>query len=199
MAITFSAVYGVRKLNSLNGIAQIKYVEEGEHKGWLEVTVRQGPFTTRTVLANPTHIHLAGHYGDTTDGAFDNYKHIIAVSQYLENGVSHSDPIIAPLPQDSHHDSNTMNWLFQLKDQASETDALFNDLIQGDLADRSVKGGITGFDAWNLKSKQFIDYADKDLDKKYLVNREKANATLKMMEEHYGTEALEEMSSDELY
>lgn len=47
MAITFSALYGVNKINKMNGISSIKFINGGEHDGWLDITLRTGPFTTR--------------------------------------------------------------------------------------------------------------------------------------------------------
>jgi hypothetical protein len=78
---------------------------------------------------------------------------------------------------------------------------MFNDLVMRNLAEVSASGGITGFNAWNLKSSGFRQISNDDASHttQVQIDTHEVSKVLSKMEELYGKEHLESISADQLY
>lgn len=48
------------------------------------------------------------------------------------------------MPADANRDKTTLEWIFAVKDEGSETDAMYNDLVAARHEQYAETGGLTG-------------------------------------------------------
>lgn len=136
MAVTFGVVYGVHKFSSVQKeVTAIEFEKEGNHEGWLKVTINEGPFNSKTVFVNPVNMMGIGNYGLDTEDISESHKHIIRISEYEDSdGTVHQEEVVVSMPEDAYREHTAMDWILQKKSEdESETTALYNDLVRQDL------------------------------------------------------------------
>ena len=128
LGIVGAAVYGARSLNERNFVSKIEYVNDGEFKGQLRVTIQKSPFVSYNVIMNPKFTKSICSIGEDDLGADDAEGNILYASEYYQesDGTRHSDGMFT-VPADAFRDKITMEWIFADKNTANETDALFSD------------------------------------------------------------------------
>jgi len=96
-------------------------------------------------------------------GEEDAEGNILHVSEYMDEstGLPERDGLFT-LPADSHRDRITMEWIFARKEDSSETDALFNELIQEKHEEVASTGGLTGLRAMVANSSGYAELGDEN-------------------------------------
>jgi hypothetical protein len=111
-AIAAGAVYGALKFNYKNEISAIEFEQSGEHQGWLNVTINETPFMSKTIKVNPVHIKSLSSYGMDTQGAQETNSFIIHIDQHLDSsGNLHTEELIALLPEEAYRDNTSIDWI----------------------------------------------------------------------------------------
>ncbi len=130
LGIVGATMYGARQFAESGMISRIDYIKEGEFKGLLRVSVQKSPFVSRTLIVNPKHTMAICSVGADDVGEEDADGNVIYASEYMDEstGVPEKNGFFT-VPADSHRDRITLEWIMARKEDKSETDALFNELI----------------------------------------------------------------------
>lgn len=104
------------------------------------------------------------------------------------------------VPGDAFRDKNTMEWIFAHKQPGSETDDLFNDLVQERHEKIAATGGLTGQKMLNALGTGYSNVGAEDEVNQQIKNAEEVTEdVLVAMQERYGSETLENMKPAEFY
>lgn len=201
LGVVAATMYGARAFAESNIISRIDYINEGEFKGLLRVSVQMSPFVSKTLIVNPKHTMSLCAVGQDDLGEEDAEGNILFCSEYMDEstGVPERDGLFT-LPADSHRDKVTMEWIMAKKEEGSETDALFNELIQEKHETVASTGGLTGLRALVANSSGYAEFGDEnELATQLRHNSESADEVLQIMAETYGQEELEKMKPSEFY
>ena len=190
---------GAKNLNEQNMISKMEYVTEGEFKNQIRVTVNKSPFVSHTLIMNPKHTKSLCAMGNDDLGEEDAEGNILHAAEYYDEstGTIHRDGMFT-VPADAHRDKITLEWIFAIKDENSETDALFNEQILKRHNQLASTGGLTGIRAWTAKQTGYADLGDEE-EIKLLLDSGDTDETLMAMQQHYGQESLEQMKPSEFY
>ena len=201
LAIVALTMNGAKSFLENGMVSRIDYITEGEFKGLIRVNVATSPFVSKSVIINPKHTMSLCSVGGDDVGEEDADGNILFASEYMDESTGQPQKNgVFTLPADSHRDRITLEWIMARKDEASETDALFNDLIQEKHMEIASTGGLSGIKALTAKSTGYADFGDEEELAVHLKNdSEAADETLRIMADTYGKEELEKMKPSEFY
>ena len=199
LGIVGAAMVGARALNEQNMVSKMEYVTEGEFKNQIRVTVNKSPFVSTTLIMNPKHTKSLCALGQDDLGEDDAEGNILHATEYYDEttGQKCKDGMFR-VPADAHRDKITLEWIFAIKEEESETDALFNDQILKRHGELAATGGLTGLRAFTAKNTGYADVGDEE-EISLLLASGQTDATLMAMRDAYGQENLEKMTSSEFY
>lgn len=201
VGIVGAAMVGARAFNEQQMISKIEFVNEGEFKGQLRVTINKTPFSSYTCIMNPKHTMSLCAVGGDDVGADDAEGNILQASEYLDESTNtRMRDGLFRLPADAHRDKTTMEWIMAVKESDSETDALFNEVIQNRHNRLASTGGISGLRRLTAESTGYATFGDEEELAMHLKHRSQdADATIEAMSDFYGQERLEKMKPSEFY
>ena len=199
--IVFSFMYGARAFAMKNTISRIDYVEEGEHTGKLRMKVYKSPFKSSNIIINPKFTMSICALGGDDMGEEDADGNVLYCKEYLDEdtGIPARNGFFT-VPADAHRDKITMEWIFAQKNDESETDALFNEVIVSRHMRIAKTGGLTGLRKLTAESTGYANFGDEEEINEHLKNQpDAADQALQQMSETYGQEHLEKMKPTEFY
>lgn len=196
-----AAVYGASSFMETDMVSQIDFVCEGEFKGQLRATVQKSPFVSYTIIMNPKYTMSLCSLGDDDMGADDTEGNILMASEYMDESTGERKRNgCFRLPADANRDKITMEWIMAIKDENSETDALYNEQIIHRHNSLASTGGITGLRKMTAESTGYANFGDEEELALHLKHSpEAADDTLAAMSEFYGQDNLEKMKPTEFY
>ena len=201
ISIVGAAMVGARALNEQGLISKIEYLTEGEFKNQIRVTVNASPFSSKTCIMNPKDTMSLCALGADDMGGDDLEGNILHAKYYIDetSGKILNNGLFR-VPADAFRDKITMEWIMAVKNESSETDASFNELIIKRHKALASTGGLTGLQKYNAESTGFANFGDEEELSEYLKkNPEHVDDTLKAMSKQYGQENLEKMRPTEFY
>ena len=186
--IVGAALYGARSLVETDMISRIDFVTEGEFKGQLRATVQKSPFVSYTIIMNPKWTKSICALGDDDMGADDTDANILQADEYMDESTGEFKRHgVFRIPADANRDKITMEWIMAVKDEDSETDALFNDQIIYRHAKIAATGGLTGLRKMTAQSTGYANFGDEEELAEHLKHQtDAADDTLAAMSQHFG-------------
>jgi len=201
LSVVGTAMYGLRAFSQSGIISKIDYVTEGEFNGLLRATIQKSPLVSYTVILNPKHTMSICSVGADDVGEDDAEGNIIHAKEYFDEstGIKEKNGLFT-VPADAYRDKITMEWIMASKNEDSQTDALFNDMVQTRHQSLAATGGLTGIRKFTVEQTGYANFGDEEEINLYLKNNaEAADETLVAMTEVYGQETLEKMKPSEFY
>lgn len=116
-----------------------------------------------SVILNPKHTKSLCAIGDDDMGENDVDGNILMASEYLDEstGKIHRDGLFS-VPADAYRDKVTMEWIMAIKDENSETDALFNQQIINRHTNIAATGGLTGIRKITAQQTGYANFGDEE-------------------------------------
>ena len=143
-----AAMYGARQFAQTDTVSRIDYIKEGEFAGRLRVTVQKTPIVSYTIVVNPGNCRSICAVGADDIGEDDAEGNVLHVEEYFNESTGQTERQgLFTVPADAHRDKTTLEWIFAAKNDASETDELFNDFIAQRHNNIAQSGGLTGLRA----------------------------------------------------
>lgn len=175
IGIVMSAMYGARAFNMKNVVSQIDYIQEGEHIGKLRMKVYKSPFSSMNIVINPKFTMSVCAVGADDVGEDDAEGNLLYCQEYLneDTGVPARDGYFT-VPADAYRDKITMEWIFAQKNQESETDALFNEVIISRHMRIAKTGGLTGLRKLTVESTGYANFGDEEEINEHLKHQTEA-------------------------
>lgn len=181
--IVMSAMYGARLFYLKDVIGKIDYIEEGEHKGKLRMKVYKSPFSSFSAIINPKYTMSVCAVGADDVGEEDAEGNILFVQEYLNEDTGKPERNgYFTVPADAHRDKITMEWIFAAKNEDSQTDAMFNEVVIKRHMNIAKTGGLTGLRKFTVEQTGYANFGDEEELNEHLKNQtEAADATLEAM------------------
>jgi len=150
---------------------------------------------------NPKHTMSLCAVGQDDVGADDAEGNILRAAEYLDESTNtRMRDGLFRLPADAFRDKTTMEWIMAVKDENSETDALFNEQVMLRHNRIAKTGGLTGLRKLTAESTGYATFGDEEeLNHHIKFQSEEADETIAAMSDHYGQERLEKMKASEFY
>ena len=163
VAIAAMAIQGARSLNEQNVVSRIDYVQEGELAGQLRMTIQKSPISSYSVIVNPRFTMSLCAVGEDDMGEDDAEGNILFAKEYLNESTGEKmRGGFFQVPADAHRDKITMEWIFAVKNEDSETDALFNTHVMERHMGLASTGGITGLRAMTVAQTGYANFGDEE-------------------------------------
>lgn len=196
--LVMTVAIGALSLNFFKNFSQRNYVSaiKINKDGLAEMTVQDTVFKSRTVQASISNIHTIG-YNSLTSSNADKKQTFIQVDEYLdEAGNKNTEPLLLVLPEDCISNREFLDWALAEQSNDSTTDGDFADLLYQRSQEPQKLGTNTQRE---ILLGTYYGALPSDQATKQLMAQDGLEKHLREMQDHYGKDKLEAMSSKQLY
>ena len=155
-----------------------------------------------TLTCNINDIYCVTSLGNDDMGADDCEAALMSVKKWMVNDKEYNIPLNLHLPADAFKDNHMMEHVMTCADPEATLLDDFNDLMHQNFKERVAGGGLSFFARMNVRQTGLTDIAgDKQVDMQLEehLDGEMTVENIKVLQEAYGQEHLEQMSDSDFY
>jgi hypothetical protein len=202
VAMCASALYGMLSFSESRIINSISVIEEGDHKGKLQLNIGSSPFSSYNIIADIRDIQSAVSLHNDDIGEDDVESNIVLVHKHIcgQTGAACGAPEAFSLPADAYRDKNYMDWLLSAKGGETTLIDDYQDLMNKNFLHQTKNSSINTIDLLKARAEN-NQMADQDniLEAQLHLNDPQVDKNLTLLAEKYGQDYLKSLSDKELY
>lgn len=176
-----ASYYGMLKFKDSNVVNSISIIQDGEHKGKLNINVSSSIFTSKNIIAEVKNTQSVFSVSNDDIGENDIDNNVINVKNYIDGSeIVKSGSFV--LPAESWKDYNMLDWIISIKSddqQEDSTQDLFDDLMALNFQEKKATGGMSELQ-YTFGSKRNSDRVGASNPKDYEIESGSSNVDVKI-------------------